>query len=40
MGCNPMNLEYAEEDERIVVDTTLLEAYSGRFEKWGGPLEI
>ena len=40
MGALLQVQEKAEEDERIVVDTTLLEAYSGRFEKWGGPLEI
>ena len=40
MGCNPMNIEYAEEEDRIVVDTALLDEYSVRFEKWGGPLEI
>ncbi|MGN0364507.1 MAG: Fe-S-containing protein [Suilimivivens sp.] len=33
-GCNPMNVDYIETDEQIMVDTALLEKYSKLFEKW------
>lgn len=38
-GCNPMNIEYTDEDDSLVVSTSVLDKYASRFANWQGPTE-
>lgn len=36
MGCNPMNIEWEETDDQIVISTNILKQYTGIFRNWQG----
>jgi copper chaperone CopZ len=37
-GCNPMNIEYEEDDDSIIVATDVLDSYQSAFARWQGPV--